>query len=158
MTRVNVGRLHSNNAHNVISDRCVFRLEVRGSDDAVCDALLARAEAVIQGAAGMHGCAAETATVSRFEAQDNHPALVKKLQTALADIGVPEQAVRVSHRVPASEDATSMSRVVQQNGGEATHLLIACDTRGGHHNPRFDFDEDLLPWAVDVLALLLQTD
>jgi len=156
MTRVNIGRLHSNNAHNVISDQACFRLEVRGGDDAVCDALMARAQAVINGAAAMHGCAAESSTVSRFEAQDNHAALVQKLQTALHDIGVPQQAIRVSYRVPASEDATSMSRVVQANGGEATHLLIACDTRGGHHNPRFDFDEDLLPWAVDVLALLLR--
>lgn len=158
MTRVNVGRLHSANAHNVISDDSSFRLEVRGSDDAVCDALLARAEAVIHGAASMHGCSAETATVSRFEAQDNHPALVQQLQAALLATGLAPQAVRISHRVPASEDATSMSRVVQQNGGTATHLLIGCDTRGGHHNPRFDFDEDLLPWAVDVLALVLHTN
>jgi len=158
MTRVNVGRLHSANAHNVISDHTSFRLEVRGSDDMVCDALLARAEAVIHGAASMHGCHAETSNVSRFEAQDNHPALVQKLHTTLLTSGVPEQAIRISHRVPASEDATSMSRVVQQNGGEATHLLIACATRGGHHNPRFDFDEDLLAWAVDVLALLLHTN
>ncbi len=156
MTRVNVGRLHSHNAHNVISDRCEFRFEVRGSNDAVCDDLLQRAQAVLDGAASMHGCTATSTAVSRFESQDNHQAMVQRLQQALPAIGIPEAALRLSYQVPASEDATSMSRVVQQNGGQATHMLIACNTRGGHHNPRFDFDEDLLAWAVDVLYLVTQ--
>ncbi|MFU8877038.1 MAG: amidohydrolase, partial [Wenzhouxiangellaceae bacterium] len=147
-SRVGVGRLASDNAQNVISDHARFRFEVRGSHDAVCDELLERACACIKGAAAMQGCRAELVEVSRFEAQENHPELIGALRAGLAGIGVPETAVRLSHRVPASEDATSLSRVVQEKGGRATHLLFGCDTRGGHHNPKFDFDEDLLAWAV----------
>ncbi|MDT8398607.1 MAG: amidohydrolase [Pseudomonadales bacterium] len=150
ISRVNVGRLHSANAQNVISDLCSFRLEVRGSDDVVCDDLLARAQQIIQGAAAMQACTAELREVSRFEAQANHPGLVDELEHSLQALGIPATALRRSYQVPASEDATCLSRTVQQNGGQATHLLIACDTRGGHHNPRFDFDEDLMAWAVAI--------
>lgn len=154
-SRVGVGRLESDNAQNVVSDRSRFRFEVRGSSDEVCDELLERAQHCVEGAARMQGCKAGLNEVSRFEARDNHPNLVDRLQAGLGRIGVPENAARKSYRVPASEDATSLSRVVQQNGGQATHLLLGCDTRGGHHNPTFDFDEDMLAWAVDVLRLSL---
>ncbi len=154
-SRVNVGRLVSDNAQNVISDLAGFVFEVRASSDAVCDALLARAAQCIEGAAQTQGCRAEWHETSRFESQDNHPGLIAMLRRRLADIGVPASAVRCAARVPASEDATCLSRVVQERGGQATHLLFGCDTRGGHHNPKFDFDEDLLAWAVDVLALAL---
>ena len=64
-------------------------------------------------------------------------------------------AVSVSnYLVPASEDATCMARTVQQGGGAATYLLLCSPTRGGHHNERFDFDEDLLGWGVDLCAQL----
>ena len=38
-----------------------------------------------------------------------------------------------------------------REGGEATFIGLGCDTRGGHHNPTFDIDEDLLQWGVDIL-------
>ena len=154
-SRIGVGRLRSDNAQNVVSDRACFRFEIRGSNDNVCDELLKRAGQCVEGAAHMQGCRATLHEVSRFEACDNHPGLVRELNTGLERIGVPKAAVRTSHRVPASEDATSLSRVVQENGGQATHILFGCDTRGGHHNPSFDFDEDLMAWAVDVLACAL---
>jgi len=157
-SRVGVGRLASDNAQNVVSDQARFRFEVRGSSDAVCNELMERARSCIDGAAAMQGCSAVTREVSRFEACDNHPELIRHLEDGLDRIGVPAAAVRTSCRVPASEDATSLSRIVQQNGGQATHLLFGCDTRGGHHNPAFDFDEDLMAWAVDILAASMSTD
>jgi len=156
-TRVNVGQLHSDNAQNVISDHCRFRMELRGSDNDCCDFMLEQARQVIDGAATMQGCTATLTPVSAFHAQTNHQAFVDLLQTRLLAAGIPESCLQRSFAVPASEDATVLSRVVQANGGLATHLLIGCDTRGGHHNPMFDFDEDLLAWGVDIFYQIIKT-
>jgi aminobenzoyl-glutamate utilization protein A len=55
MSRVNVGRFSSDNAHNVIADEVRFRYEVRGADNDICDFMAAAAEQVLDGAARMNG-------------------------------------------------------------------------------------------------------
>jgi len=154
-SRLNVGRLRSDNAQNVIADQTRFRFEVRGADNHVRDDLRQRATAVIEGAAAMQGCEAHIEPVSEFIAHPNHDAFVDRLQDCLSRLDLPPAAIRRSYRVPASEDATCMSRAVQDRGGEASHLLIGSPTRGGHHNSRFDFDEDLLAWAEDVFYAMV---
>ncbi len=157
VTRINVGQLHCDNAQNVIADHARFRMEVRGGNNDCCQDMISHAEKVIQGAALMQTCVARLTPVSRFEAYPNHQGFVDQLQHDLEDIGVPGKCLRRAYQVPASEDATNMSRVVQENGGLASHLLIGCDTRGGHHNPRFDFDEDLMAWGVDVFYRIVSS-
>lgn len=155
-SRVNVGRFVSDNANNVISDAATFRFEVRGANDEVCAFMHERAAEVIQGAATMHGVQAEVRDVAQFIGAENSRALVDAVAEAARRIGMPAgDAVSVSnYLVPASEDATCMARTVQQGGGAATYLLLCSPTRGGHHNERFDFDEDLLGWGVDLCAQL----
>jgi len=53
--------------------------------------------------------------------------------------------------LPGSEDATYLMRAVQSFGGKAVFICLGSETRGGHHNSSFDFDEDLLIWGVDLL-------
>ena len=43
-----------------------------------------------------------------------------------------------------------------ERGGEATYIGLGCNTRGGHHSPTFDIDEDLLMWGVDILYGIVQ--
>jgi aminobenzoyl-glutamate utilization protein A len=40
---------------------------------------------------------------------------------------------------------------VQERGGKATYIGIGADTKAGHHNDHFDFDENAMGIALGVL-------
>ena len=40
---------------------------------------------------------------------------------------------------------------VQKGGGQATYMLFPFDLKFGHHHPKFDLDEAVLPLAVEVI-------
>ncbi len=44
-----------------------------------------------------------------------------------------------------------LGKTVRENGGQSTYICLGSPTKGGHHNPKFDFDEDILLWGVKIL-------
>ena len=44
-----------------------------------------------------------------------------------------------------------MMKKVQEDGGKATYIGIGADTKAGHHNGHFDFDEKAMLIAFGVL-------
>ncbi len=51
-----------------------------------------------------------------------------------------------------SEDATLMMARVQQNGGMASYMVFGTELSAGHHNEKFDFDEQVMNVAIETLA------
>ena len=51
-----------------------------------------------------------------------------------------------------SEDATLMIDRVQQNGCMASYMVFGTDLSAGHHNEKFDFDEQVMTIAIETLA------
>lgn len=84
--------------------------------------------------------------------------MINLLESAALKAGVHKHAIMEEHFAPVSEDATYMMHEVQNNGGLSSFLCIGSPTGGGHHNSRFDFDEDILLWGVRILwECILQT-
>jgi aminobenzoyl-glutamate utilization protein A len=52
----------------------------------------------------------------------------------------------------ASDDATTMMRHVQDQGGTAGYVMIGSDLPDGHHTPRFDIDEQVIGPGIGVLS------
>lgn len=52
----------------------------------------------------------------------------------------------------ASDDATAMMERVQRQGGVAAYLIVGTDLPSGHHTPKFDVDERVLPLGVATIA------
>ncbi|MDG9667154.1 amidohydrolase [Hahella sp. CR1] len=150
LSRINVGRFHSANAHNVIADDVCFRYEVRGANNDVADYMAQQAEQVLAGAAMMNGVEYEKTTFAEFSGWPNSPELAAKAETIARDLGLPEELLQRPYLVPASEDAGYMVRQVRDQGGLATHLILGCPVGDGHHSCAFDFDERLLPWGVEM--------
>ena len=53
-----------------------------------------------------------------------------------------------------SEDATYMMERVKEKGKQASYIIFGTDLSAGHHNEKFDFDENIMPVAVKTLATL----
>ena len=63
----------------------------------------------------------------------------------------------ISSRLPKDyDDAAVMINYVQDRGGLGTYIGIGTETTGPVHNPKFDFDEECLPAAAELLARMLR--
>ena len=81
----------------------------------------------------------------------NSTELISLVRNACLDVGIAEDAIIDNYLIPASEDATFIMNEVLKNGGLSTYIGIGSPTFGGHHNEKFDFDEDLLLQGVNIL-------
>ena len=50
-----------------------------------------------------------------------------------------------------SEDATFFINAVQKHGGQGTYCIFGTELAAGHHNEKFDINEDSMPHAVNIL-------
>ncbi len=73
------------------------------------------------------------------------------INQAIINSGINEKAVIESLLLPGSEDATFLMNEVSNYGGKSNYLCIGSSTYGGHHNSKFDFDEDMLLWGTNIL-------
>ena len=151
ISRINVGEFISENANNVISDSAKFAIDIRGQTNGICDYLAEQAENIIQGAAHMYGVDGQVQQRSETITANNSPAMIDLIETAALKAGIHHHAILKEHFMPVSEDATYMMHEVQKNGGLSSFLCVGSPTVRGHHNPQFDFDEDILLWGVRVL-------
>ena len=150
-SRIGIGRFHSDNAPNVVSDSASFMVEVRGQTMAVLDYMTEQARAVVMGAAAMAGVTACIRPNQECPTAPNSPRTRALVATACRLAGVPADEVLDETNVQGSEDATYLMGQVQARGGQASYVAFGSPFRGGHHHPQWDFDEDLLLRAVGVL-------
>ena len=55
----------------------------------------------------------------------------------------------------ASEDVVTMMNRVQEHGGKAAYFMFGTELYAEHHNPHFDFDEEVLGIMTEFYAKLL---
>lgn len=155
-SRVNVGTLRAGSGRNVIADEAVMLMEVRGETEEIADYMLARAEAVLKGAALAQDVDVEIKLAGRTTVAASDEALARRLAGALSGLeGVEVDAA--SHVTGGSEDATFFMRRVQERGGQAIYAVVGSDIPSGHHTPEFDIDETDFPWAIEALARGIMT-
>ncbi len=152
-SRVNVGTMHAGTGRNVIADKAVIELEVRGETTEINRFMAASARDVCMGAAAMYGCTCEMVTMGEAEGQYSDEALLNRI----ADIVMRDlphltvSSIRNSQNW-GSEDISVMMNRVQEHGGQATYMRIMTPMASAQHTVRFDFDEAVLPRGVEVFT------
>jgi aminobenzoyl-glutamate utilization protein A len=150
-SRVNVGVLRAGSGRNVVAGQAQLLFELRGETTAVVDYLERQAAAVVAGAAAMYGVEHRLRRAGAAPSASSDPALMALVaRVAEATPGV--RRVGEPCRAGASDDAATMMAAVQAAGGRATYVIIGSELPSGHHTPRFDIDEAVLPIGVGVLA------
>ena len=151
-SRVNVGVMQAGTGRNIVPSGAHLKVETRGETDEVNQYVFARAQEVIQGAAAMYGIKAEVKMMGAAAACSPSPEWVEKLQELAKQ--VPGVRETISHEdAPAgSEDATLMMARVQELGGQASYMIFGTELSAGHHNEKFDFNENILAIATETLA------
>jgi aminobenzoyl-glutamate utilization protein A len=148
-TRVNVGELHAGSGRNIIADTASLKVEIRGEDESLNDYMKHYAEEVIKGAAIMHQVDYDIELVGEAVNASGSTEVAEKMFDAAEKVGLKSEMV--DNQPSGSEDATFFMNAVQKQGGYATYCVFGTHLAAGHHNEKFDIDEDSIVPAVQTL-------
>lgn len=154
VTRITVGRLEGGQGRNVIPPNAFMALETRGETSALDDYMTTEAARIIKSAVEMWGCTYEVEVMGGTKSGASTQAMVEKVKEIAETMPQFTNVVEMAD-FGASEDYSHMMTVVQENGGQGTYIQVGTNKTAGHHNDRFDFDEeDLMPAAEVVLRVV----
>ena len=152
-SRVNVGTLRAGTGRNVVPDRAVMQLEVRGETTEINRYMADQAQSICQGAAAMQQCQCQITVAGEAEGQQSDLTLIDRI-SGVVRRDLPELTLSSvqNARNWGSEDISIMMNRVQQHGGQATYMRIMTPMAGAQHTVGFDFDEAVLGRGVKVFC------
>ncbi len=147
---VSVGRVRAGEAFNVIPQSAELRGTLRTFQPAVRQKVVAQFEQIVKGVAGALGCTAEVNIQRLTPAVINDAQVARKVLDAVQRL--PGLRVETGYQSMVSED---MAFMLEQVPGCYLMVGSANAEKGlnyGHHHPKFDFDEAVLPEAAAVMT------
>ncbi len=153
-TRIHVGQLVAGTGRNVIAEEAHMKLETRGVTEELNAFMLTEAVRILEGTANVYGVVCQREMVGSGVSAEADTALIPWIQRECERINrihtvIPTLAMGVS------EDASLMLRKVKERGGKAAYLMFGSPLTQGHHQPCFDFDEEVLGIAAELLIQLV---
>jgi len=155
MTRVNIGRVEAGTASNIIADYVRLEAETRGETTELMEYMFEETKNVLQQSAEMHGCELEMEITGQAPRADSDEELADLVYEASKTVDGVTNSIMTSG-LGGSEDATYLMQVVEENGGKSAYSLIGTDHPAGHHNPRFDVDEESIRIGIETMAEAVQ--
>ncbi len=153
LTRINVGQMRAGDAPNIIPAQAWLRGETRGLTTAANEYMMAEVRRIAESAAAMWGCTAEVHLLGNCPGAASGKELTDAVENTARSMGTFTH-IRHTASFQASEDFTWLMDAVEKAGGESVYMMLGARHPSGHHTSRFDFDEDVLPSGVALLALL----
>ena len=153
-SRINVGVLHAGTGRNVIADQAFMKVETRGATNAINEFVYQQALNVIDGAAKMHGVEYNVTLMGAAQSSKPTQPWVDYIHQQAQSITELSSVVDRREQAAGSEDATYMMERVKSHGGQASYVIFGTELSAGHHNEKFDFNEQVMAVAVKTLASL----
>ncbi|EPZ0122607.1 M20/M25/M40 family metallo-hydrolase, partial [Providencia stuartii] len=140
---------------NVIADHALMKVETRGETNDINAFMYQKALNIIEGAAKMQDVEFNIKLMGAAQSSHPSPQWVDFIMR-LAQNNIPEltSVIKDKPQAAGSEDATYFMERTKALGGQATYMIFGTELSAGHHNERFDFDEDVMPVAVKTLATI----
>ncbi|MDI3339690.1 MAG: amidohydrolase [Sphaerobacter sp.] len=148
---VTVGQLHAGTAHNIIAGQAEFAGTVRTFDADVRRQLSERVPALIRAVAAVMGATAEVEYRFGVPATVNDPAMTAIVRAAASEVVGAEHVVEATPTM-GSEDMSFFLEAAPGCYFFAGSRNDGAGKTGGHHHPRFDIDEQVLPIGVETLV------
>ena len=144
--------MQAGTGRNVVPSSARLKVETRGETDVINQYVFERAKQAIAGAATMYEARYQLQLMGAATSSAPSPAWVDYLRQQTAQVPGVKQAVDRIAAPAGSEDATLMMARVQERGGLASYMIFGTELSAGHHNEKFDFDENVMTLAVETLA------
>lgn len=146
---VSVGSLHAGTAFNVIAEQAEMWGTIRTFEESTRQVVLHRVREIVEGTARMMGASAQLEIEELTTAVVNDASVAARVREAAARVAGAAN-VTARQRWMASEDMACFLREVS-----GCYFFIGgarSPSEFQHHNPRFDFDESVLPRGVAILC------
>jgi amidohydrolase len=146
-----IGAVHGGTAYNIIAETVALEGTIRTFSPAVRETVLTRLRVLLDGIAAGMGARYELKVKPVAPAVVNDPGIAEVARAAAVQVvGAPLVAWHPPLMV--SEDFSEYQRLVP-----SCYMLLgsgnpALGLNAPHHNPRFDFDEQVLPLGTALLA------
>lgn len=149
MTRINIGTLRAGEGRNVIPSSAHMALEVRGETSSINDYVSEQVMNILEGISKGFGVSYEVSQMGAAVDFTNDP----ELSALITEVG--KETEGVEKIIPdgnfgGSEDISILGRRVQQHGGKAAFFICGADRTAGHHQSKFDIDENALKTALGM--------
>lgn len=156
ISRINVGELHAGSGRNVIPDLATLSIETRGETTEINTFMTEETIRILKSIAKTYDVECEWKIVGEAPGAYPNRDFMNTLKPAIA--AIPGVTSIIPYRtLHASEDVVYMMNHVQQQGGMASYLLFGSPLAAGHHEPTFDFNEDVLVIGVEVFTRVVLT-
>jgi len=154
---VSICQFHAGSAGNVIPEVAELHGTVRSFRPEVQDMVEARLAAIVRATAEAHGARAELSYQRGYPPTVNHAEETERAARAAAAV-LGEDKVR--RNAPPRMGAEDFSYMLQKRPG--CFIGIGQGDGGRHsvglHNPRFDFNDDLIPLGASLFARLAEQE
>ncbi|MEK4969774.1 amidohydrolase [Cytobacillus sp. FSL R7-0696] len=154
-TRINIGTLEAGSGRNIIADYAKMQLETRGASTELNEEyMVLEAMRIIQASAALYDVTTNVEIVGQAPSAVYQEEWVDFINEAV------KASTNIKNVIPklplgASEDAAFMLEKVRNNGGAANYMLFGTPLAAGHHHPCFDYDEKVLPIAVESICRVI---
>lgn len=148
---VSVTRIEGGDTYNVIPPSVELQGTIRTFDPEIREIVIGRFNQVVNGISTALGCRGEISVDVLTPALVNEPGLTTKLQSIFHTV-FPNDLIETSFQTMGSED---MAYILQTIPGCYFFVGSANADLGldyGHHHPKFNFDEQVLPKAVTLMT------
>lgn len=152
-SRIAVGLLRAGSGRNIIPAEAFMACETRGQTSAINDYMFAQACSILEHTASMYGQDVSISRVGQCASACSDPELEQLLLHTAS--GIPHflpDRTRLEAPGFGSDDVCTFMQAVQEQGGKATYAMLGSSLPAGHHQPDFDFEEDLLQPAAELFA------
>lgn len=150
VTRLNVGQLRGGESRNTIPAYAWMQVETRGETKELNEYMREQALECIKRSAKECGVRYEILYQGESVSASSDERLAGQVMDLAKQCGEFRDYL-LTKDFGASDDGAVFMDMVQHQGGEAAFLLFGTKIRALHHEPEFDFSEDILPKAFSVL-------
>ena len=152
-SRINIGVLQAGTGRNVVPENAIIKLETRGASSDINGFMEKEAIRMINASAAMYDCQVRTEATGAAMSAESDPELITLTKQVAVELGIFDD-IRETENLGFSEDYSFFMDKVQKKGGKANYFMVGTNLAAGHHDSRFDFDEDVIYKGVAVTALL----
>ena len=150
-TRITVGKLNGGEGRNVIPPKATLVLETRGITSALDEYMFGEVKRIAKAAAEMWGCGYSIDLKGGTKSGESDLEVAKVVAEEARDMGCFTDIIE-EQNFGASEDYSHFMSTVQAAGGKGTYVQVGSTLRAGHHNSHFDFDEQSLANALELMS------
>ena len=151
-TRITVGALKAGEGRNIIPAQATLICETRGQSTELNEYMLGKSKKILEQTAAMYDQKYDFRLMGGCKGGESDAEMVAIMRRAAEQVAYFDSEL-IEDSVPfgASDDVSEFMSAVQAQGGIASYGMIGTELSAGHHNFRFDFNEEVMAPASEFL-------